>query len=207
MKILVTGFEPFGNNTVNPSSLAVELLPERIAGADIIKQTLPVAFGRAADMLIGRIHDLSPDAVICTGLAGRRNGIMPELIAVNLKNTSISDNSGKQPVWEKILPEGEDGLFSTLPVREMAQELALQGIPSEVSLSAGTYVCNEVMYRLLALQRKEFPDMMAGFIHVPYALEYLPDGSDAFSMPIGNIMQALEICISITAGKIQGTKL
>ena len=196
MKILVTGFEPFGGDTVNPSSLAVELLPDQIKETVIIKKTLPVVFGQAADLLIRTVEECSPDAVVCTGLAGGRKGITPELIAVNLRHARIPDNAGLQPEWEKILPEGEDGLFSTLPIREMTNALNAAGISAEISKSAGTYICNEVMYRLLAFCKKDYPEMPAGFIHLPYAAEYLPEGKEAFAMPLMQIKNALEICIS-----------
>ncbi len=204
MKILVTGFEPFGGDAVNPSFSAVSLLPEQIAGAVIIKQELPVAFGRAADLLIRSMMDQTPDAVICTGLAGGRSGITPELIAVNLRHARIPDNTGFQPEWEKISPEGEDGLFSTLPIREIVKALGVAGISADLSKTAGTYVCNEVMYRLLAYCKKEHPGMMAGFIHVPYAAEHLPEDKDVFSMPLQQIANALEICIREVAKDGEG---
>ena len=195
MKILVTGFEPFGVETANPSSLATRLLPERILDAEIIKKELPDIFGKAADLLTGTIKDHSPDAVVCTGLAGGRKGITPELIAVNLRHANIPDNAGLQPEWEKVVSEGEDGLFSTLPIREMVKALQAAGICAEISKSAGTFVCNEVMYRLLSFHKKEYPGMMAGFIHLPYAAEFPPEGKDVFSMPLPQIRNALEICI------------
>lgn len=198
-KILVTGFEAFGNDPTNPSSMAVGMLPEKAAGAVIIKKTLPVIFGKAADMLIETIRLHPPDGVICTGLAGGRKGITPELVAVNLRHARIPDNAQFKPVWEKILPEGEDGLFSSLPIRDMTDGLASLGIPAEISTSAGTFVCNEVMYRLLSFCKIERPGMIAGFIHVPYASEYLPEGKDAFCMPIRQIADSLEVCIRILA--------
>ena len=207
MKILVTGFEPFGGNTANASAIAVGLLPDRIAGADIIKRTLPVVFERAADQLIAFIHDYSPDAVVCTGLAGGRKAITPELIAVNLKCAQIPDNEGQQPVWEKILPGEEDRLFATLPLREMTEAMAVKEIPAEISRTAGTFVCNEVMYRLLVCRRNERPGMMAGFIHVPFAAEYLSEGNVAFSLPIQQIADALEICVREVVKAASGKEL
>lgn len=219
MKILVTGFEPFGGEAVNPSSIAVNLLPEQIDDADIIKRVLPVVFGKAADQLTELISYELPDAVICTGLAAGREGITPEQIAVNMRHARIPDNAGAQPKQEKILPDGEDGLFSTLPVREMVQAMNDAGIRAEISESAGTYVCNEVMYRLLDFCRKEFPDMKAGFIHVPLAADYLehavqcvPEGKEVSvvpvsengnAMPIEEIVRALKICVRKTVSRIK----
>lgn len=219
MKILVTGFEPFGGDAVNPSAMAVGLLPEQIDEADIIKKVLPVVFGEAADQLTEMIREELPDAVICTGLAAGREGITPEQVAVNMRHARIPDNAGAQPEQEKILPDGEEGLFSTLPVREMVQAMNDAGIHAEISETAGTYVCNEVMYRLLDCCRKEFPDMKAGFIHLPCALDHLesaaqclPEGTDVTAvpvsengnaMPIEEIVQALKICVRETASKIK----
>ncbi len=199
MKILLTGFEPFSEDLFNPSWEAVKLLPEQIEERQIIKTCLPVVFGKAADMLIEKIRETKPDAVICTGLAGGRKAVTPELIAVNLRSAGIPDNDGQQPVWEKILEDGEDGIFTKLPVREMKTQLLAAGIPAEISYSAGTYVCNEVMYRLLhyAGHENENPGMKAGFIHVPYAKEYLAEGKDAFALPVKEIAKALAVCVAV----------
>ena len=210
MKILITGFEPFGGDAVNPSSEAVGLLPDQIDGTDIIKKVLPVVFGDAADQLTEMIRETVPDAVICTGLAAGRKGITPELIAVNIRDARIPDNAGRQPEWEKILSDGPDGLFSTLPIREMTKAMSAAGIPAEISKSAGTYVCNEVMYRLLSFCRKEYPGMRAGFIHLPSTAEYLrpaegediqptePAAQAENALPLARIAQGLEICIRET---------
>lgn len=192
--ILVTGFEPFGGDEFNPSFEAVKRLPDRIKNTELVKSELPVLFDDAADKLESLIEKHHPDAVLCTGLAGGRKGITPEVIAVNLRNARIPDNAGRQPVWGKIVPDGPDGIFSTLPVREMTEALTAAGIPAAVSFSAGTFVCNEVMYRLLRLQREHFPEMTAGFVHVPYAEEFsCPEG--VFSMPLAEIVRGLEICV------------
>ena len=194
-KLLITGFEPFGAERYNPSIEAVKLLPEEIAGTQIIKAQLPVVFKTGAEILLQKVSEEAPDAVICVGLAGGRKAVTPELIAVNLKNASIPDNIGQQPVWERIEPDGEDGLFSTLPVKAIQERLEGYGFPSEISYSAGTYVCNEVMYRLLSFQKERERDMPAGFIHVPYASEFLSEDRKEFSMPLLEITRALIICI------------
>ncbi len=105
--------------------------------------------------------------MICTGLAGGRNGITPEMAAVNLKDARIPDNAGQKPVEEKIIREGPESLLSTLPVRKMKEELSGNGIPCDISYSAGTFVCNEVMYRLLFYMKESGREKKAGFIHVP----------------------------------------
>ncbi len=193
--ILVTGFEPFGGDSINPSFEAVKRLPDRIGSSDIIKAELPVVFGAAADRLLSLIDEYSPSAVLCTGLAGGRRAITPEVIAVNLRHAQIPDNSGKQPVWEMIEDSGPDGIFAALPVREMTAAMKEARIPAEMSFSAGTFVCNELMYRLLAAQREHFPEIPAGFVHVPFADEF-PHG-EAFSMPLEDIVRGLNLCAGI----------
>ena len=199
-KILVTGFVPFGGDAKNPSFEAVRLLPEVIGNARICRAELPVEFDRAGDRVTSLIDELRPDAVLCTGLAGGRKAVTPEVIAVNLRNARIPDNAGFQPVFEKILPDGPDGIFSALPVRAMTEALQADGIPAELSYSAGTYVCNEVMYRVLAHKQAHFPKMPAGFVHVPYAAEF-PHG-EAFSLPIEEIAKGLATCLTVIAGSI-----
>ena len=199
-KILVTGFAPFGGDAKNPSFEAVRLLPDMIGNACICKAELPVEFDRAGDLVTARIDELRPDAVLCTGLAGGRKAITPEVIAVNLRNARIPDNAGFQPVFEKILPEGPDGIFSALPVGEMTDAVQAAGIPAELSYSAGTYVCNVVMYRVLAHRQAHFPKMPAGFVHVPYALEF--SHGEAFSLPIKEIAKGLAACLTVIAESI-----
>ena len=195
MKILITGFEPFGEDTANPSYEAVKKLPPVIDTCEIETIELPVCFDSGSAKLLDLLDRNSYDAVICTGLAGSRTAITPEVIAVNLRHARIPDNAGSQPEWEKIVPAGEDGLFSTLPVRKMVEQLAEENLPAALSFSAGTYVCNEVMYRLLAYLKENKKNIPAGFIHVPYASETVPGGSELFFMPLGQITRGLELCI------------
>jgi len=185
--ILLTGFAPFDGDKLNPSWEAVKgvrALPGFEKKVDILE--LPVVFGQAAEKALAQIRLLRPSAVVCVGLAGGRKAVTPEVIAVNLKHARIPDNGGNQPQWEKILPEGPDGIFSRLPVREMADALNAAGIPGALSFSAGTYVCNEVMYRVL--HDYQGP---AGFIHVPKCLE---QGGE---MPLREMTDALAKCVSL----------
>ena len=202
MKILITGFEAFGDDEVNPSMEAIKNLPSAIEGCVIETAVLPVCFGGGSEKLTGMLEKNSFDAVICTGLAGGRTAITPEVLAVNLMHARIPDNAGHQPEWEKILPDGEDGLFSTLPVRKMVERLKEEDLPAEISFSAGTFVCNEVMYRLLAFLRETSGEIPAGFIHVPYASEYIKKGKSVFSMPIDQITRGLELCIQVLIEEI-----
>jgi len=183
--ILITGFAPFDGAKLNPSYEAAKGLKDIPGlGAQIEVLELPVVFGKAADMLMERIHKLKPSAVISVGLAGSRKAITPELIAVNFRNARIPDNEGNQPTYETISPNGPDGIFTRLPVRDMLQNMLEAGIPAALSTTAGTYVCNEVMYRLL-----HDYDGIAGFVHVPASLEL------GGSMSIAEMTKALAICV------------
>lgn len=167
MKVLVTGFEPFGGNAENTSWEAVRRLPDKIGEADICKLCLPVVFGEAGAILIRCMKVERPDAVISVGQADGREKITPERIAVNLRDARIPDNRGNQPQEEPVVPEGPDGIFATIPVKRIAEALRAAGIPAGVSGSAGTYVCNDVMYQALFGARELDVRPAAGFIHVP----------------------------------------
>ena len=163
--VLVTGFEPFGGEAVNASWEAVRRLPEQLDGWTVHRACLPVVFGGAAETVLRLAGELRPDAVVCTGVAGGRSAITPEVIAVNLCDARIPDNAGAQPRWQPIAPGGPDGLFSGLPVREMAAALRAVGLPAALSWSAGSYVCNDVFYRTVRRCREW--GIPCGFIHVP----------------------------------------
>jgi pyroglutamyl-peptidase len=170
-KLLLTGFEPFLNFPVNPTMQIVEELHGlEIGGYKIHSEVLPVDFKKAGDMLLEHIEVYKPDAVISLGLAGGRSKITPERIAINV-NDGASDNSGNVPVDEPIVAGGADGYFSTLPVREMVNSLKEVGLPAEISNSAGTYLCNHVMYRSLHLANEKQLDMKVGFLHIPASHE------------------------------------
>ena len=193
--ILISGFEPFGGERVKPSFEAVRRLPEELGGFRLIKTELPVVFEKAAEFLLEQIRDLRPDAVIAVGQAGGRREITPELIAVNIQNAGAPDKSGIRPDWFPILEDGPDGIFSRLPVREMVRAMNEAGIGASLSLSAGAYVCNDLMYRVLAATEES--DLPFGFIHVPFLPEQTADKPGAPSMPTEDIVKGLAICISI----------
>ena len=199
--ILITGFDPFGGETVNPSFEAVKRLPDEMDGFRLVKLEVPTVFGKGPDMAAAAAAELSPCAVLCTGQAGGRRAITPEVIAVNLRHARIADNEGCRPEWEKIDPAGPDGIFTTLPVREMADSMSREGIPASLSFTAGSFVCNELMYRMLREEAAPY----TGFIHVPYIPEQtaaMENGEQIFSMPPEQIVQALRICIRTVCGLI-----
>jgi pyroglutamyl-peptidase len=148
-KILVTGFQPFGGETMNPAWEAVRRLPDTIAGASVTKVEIPVVFGKGPEAVDKAIDEVQPDLVLCVGQAGGRAKITPEFVGINYADARIPDNDGNQPVAERIAADGPDAYFATLPVKAMVQAMAEAGIPAEVSYTAGTYVCNDVMYSLL----------------------------------------------------------
>lgn len=199
MKLLVTGFEPFGGETVNPSLEAMKRLPDLIGGAEVVKQALPTEFGRAGEVLSAALEEHRPDAVICVGQAGGRSAITIERVAINLRDASIPDNASAQPVDEPVLPEGETAYFSTLPIKAMVERIKSAGLPAFVSNTAGTYVCNEVLYTLLHMAETRYPGLRGCFIHVPYTMEQTankPNGTPGMSME--DITRAL-ICAAEAA--------
>ena len=167
MKILVTAFEPFGGELLNSSREALTLADKKTAGADIVKLILPVVFGESARLLEAAVQREAPDAVLCLGEAGGRDCITPERVAINLEDARIPDNAGVQPTDRPVEPGGPDACFTTLPVKRMARAIREAGLPASVSLSAGSFVCNHLMYSLLRFCQRESPGTRAGFMHLP----------------------------------------
>lgn len=196
MRIVVTGFDPFGGETVNPAYEAVKLLPDRVGDKELIKIEIPTAYRGGVKALEEAIERYQPDAVLSIGQAGGAACIRVERIAVNLAEARIPDNEGYQPVDKFLREDGENAYFSTLPVKEMQQAIVQVGYPSVLSYSAGTYVCNAVMYNALYLAQKHCPSMKAGFIHVPYApQQVIGRSADTSSMPVTAIAECLRAAI------------
>ena len=196
MKILLTGFDPFDREKVNPAFEAVKLLPDKIAGAQIVKLEVPTQFVRAGEVLEAAMAEHKPDVVICVGQAGGRAAITPEKVAINLMDGRIPDNAGYQPVDLPIRADGPAAYFATLPVKAMVQRMRDAGIPAAVSYTAGTYVCNYLLYTLLYLIDKKYPNVRGGFIHVPYAMAQVinkPLGTP--SMDLRQIARGLETAV------------
>lgn len=196
MRIIVTGFDPFGGETVNPAYEAVKLLPDRIGDKELIKIEIPTAYQGGVKALEEAIERYQPDAVLSIGQAGGAACIRVERVAVNLAEARIPDNEGYQPVDKSLREDGENAYFSTLPVKKMQQAIVQAGYPSVLSYSAGTYVCNAVMYNALYLAQKRYPSMKAGFIHVPYAPQQaIGKSTDTPSMPVTAIAECLQAAI------------
>jgi len=169
-KVLVTGFEPFGGATLNPSQLLVErLAKESLPGVELHTLILPVEFDKSASNLLAAIKSIDPEVVISFGQAEGRSAITPEKIAINLDDARIADNGGDQRQNQPILKTGADGYFSTLPVEKMVSELTQIGVPSALSLSAGSFVCNHIFY-LMQHELRE-TKIRSGFVHLPLVPE------------------------------------
>ena len=188
-KLLITGFEPFGGEALNPSWQAVSLLPNKIGEYVLSKLCIPVVFGEAAKRVIEFANEICPDVILCIGQAGGRNAVTPELVGINFRHAPIADNKGNQPKDEAIVIDGENAYFSTIPVRETAEAIQAVGVPSQVSYSAGAYVCNDVLYTLLAHFKDS--ETQVGFIHVPYCREQNKEPS----MSLHDIVKALMVAI------------
>lgn len=188
-KLLITGFEPFGPDSINPSWEAVKLLPTEINGYALTKMQLPVVFYKAAEMVIYAAKESNPDVILCIGLAGGRTSINPELLGINLRHGATPDNNGYKATYERITEEGAAAYFSTVPVFKIAESINAVGIPSNPSHSAGTYVCNDVLYSLL--HHFNNTATKVGFIHVPYSTDLKREPS----MEMSQIVKALTIAI------------
>lgn len=195
MKVLVTGFDPFGGESINPALEAVKMLKDEIAGAEIVKLQIPVVAGKSIEKVHEKMKEVNPDIVISVGQAGGRFGVTPERVAINITDARIPDNEGNQPIDEPIFADGDAAYFSNLPVKAMVQAIKDAGYPSSLSNSAGTYICNHVMYGILYYIHKEFPGVRGGFIHVPYAASQVVDKPNMPSMAIADITAALEAAI------------
>lgn len=195
MKILVTGFDPFGQDTINPALEAVKQLPNEILGASIIKLEIPTMFHQSANVVNLAIQQHQPDIVVHIGQAGGRFGITPERIAINLDDARIADNSSQQPIDQLIAENGPAAYFSQLPVKAMVAKMQEMGIPASVSNSAGTFVCNHIMYQTLHYCQMNYPQIQSGFIHVPYLPEQVADKANLPSMDLKTIVQGLVISI------------
>lgn len=195
MKILVTGFDPFGGEKVNPALEAVKSLPSVIHGAEIRWVEIPTVFYQSAEILETEIVRYQPDVVLCIGQAGGRASLTPERVAINQDDARIPDNQENQPIDTPIRLDGEAAYFSTLPIKAMVQAIKEVGLPATVSNTAGTFVCNHLMYQALYLADKKFPHMRAGFMHIPYMTEQVINKPNTASMNLADIVKGIEAAI------------
>jgi pyroglutamyl-peptidase len=195
-RVLVTGFEPFGGGTINPSAEIARALDGRaIAGRLVVGAVLPCVLGRSVVELRRLLRTVQPEVVICVGQAGGREDITPERVAINIDDARIPDNAGAQPVDMPVARRGPVGYWSTLPIKAIVAALRDRGIPASVSQTAGTFVCNHVFYGLMhALKRKK--GVRGGFVHVPYLPEQAAGG--AASLPLDVMIDGIAAAVETT---------
>lgn len=192
-KVLLTGFEPFGNATSNPSGEIVK----QINGDNIVTAILPVAYTQSAERLLSLIEQYKPSIVICLGQAEGRTAITPERVAINLDDARLADNEGVLRNDVKILEDGPDAYFSTLPVNEIVAAIKAQGIPAAVSLSAGAFLCNHVFY--IAQNKFAGSDVRSGFVHVPLMDSQAAEFPGLPTMPLDQMVRAVRAMIEVVA--------
>ncbi|WP_306318797.1 MULTISPECIES: pyroglutamyl-peptidase I [unclassified Streptomyces] len=190
-RVLLTGFEPFQGDSLNPSWEAAALVAAAPPdGIDLTALQLPCVFGESMKVLRAAIAEAEPDLVVCLGLAGGRPGVTVERVAVNVDDARIPDNAGAQPIDVPVVPDGPAAYFSTLPVKACVAAMRSAGVPAALSNTAGTFVCNHVAYGLAHLLTTELPHIRGGFVHVPWSPEQVPDGT-APSLPVETVASGI----------------
>jgi len=213
MKLLLTAFDPFGGDAINPALEAVKLVADKIGRFDIVKLEVPTVFRKSIDTVAKAIEEEKPDVVLCIGQAGGRFEITPERVAINVDDARIKDNEGNQPIDTKIFEDGENAYFTTLPIKAMVEAIREANLPAAVSNTAGTFVCNHLMYGVLYTLAKKYPHIKGGFTHVPFipaqvarrtpvapymALEDIKRGLEA---AIAAIDKNFDVDINVNGGK------
>lgn len=202
MKILVTGFEPFGGEKINPSIEAVKRLPDNIGGAEIIKMEIPTVRWKTLKKIDQAVEKYNPDVIISVGQAGGRSDINVERIGINVDDFRIEDNEGNQPCDEPINEAGPDGYFLNVPVKAMVDNIRKHQIPASVSNTAGTYVCNHVAYGTRRMIETKYPGKRSGFIHIPYLPQQVIDKKGVPSMSLQVVVEGLAAALEAIAEEI-----
>ena len=204
--LLLTGFEPFLEYTVNPTMRIAEKLDgEQINEYHVISRILPVDFNRSGELILQWIEELKPDAVVSLGLAAGRYKITPERVALNVKDGD-ADNEGYQPVDEPISAQGPAAYLSTLPVRSMTQALLQAGLPAEISNTAGAYLCNNIMYEGLHYAATNKPEMLSGFIHIPADHQLAIEHGKLPSWSHEDLLHGVQICLETLSNDVEEGK-
>ncbi len=199
MKVLLTAFDPFGGDTVNPANEAVKRVSNNVNGVEVVKVEVPTVFHKSIDVVAKAIEEEKPDAVFCIGQAGGRAELTPERVAINIDDARIADNEGNQPIDVKVFEDGEPAYFATLPIKAMVAAIRNAGIPSSVSNTAGTFVCNHLMYGVLYTLAKKYPGVRGGFMHVPFIPEQVITRANTPSMALSDIVKGIEAAITAIA--------
>ena len=203
-RILLCAFDPFGGESINPALEAVRAV--KLDGAEVEKCEVPTVFYKSVEVVLRKIEKFSPDAVVMIGQAGGRDKITPERVAINLSDARIADNEGNMPCDEPIVSGAPAAYFSTLPIKEIVRVLGEGGIPSAVSNSAGTFVCNHLMYGVLHYIAECGLDLPAGFIHIPYLPEQVTKKEGVASLPLELDVRAIEMALGVIIKQISGGK-
>ena len=216
MKILVTGFDPFGGEKINPALETIKRLPDTILGAQIIKLEIPTVVGKSLAKITEAVEKENPDAVLSIGQAGGRSEITVERVGINIDDCRIPDNEGNQPIDEPVIKGGPAAYFVTVPIKAIVENIKAHNIPASISNTAGTFICNHVCYGVahLAAQRTAAgKPMKSGFIHIPFLPEQVigkPALTPSMSLEtiVSGITHALEAIvkhgsdIKVSGGKI-----
>ena len=198
MKALVTGFEPFGGDTINASLEAVRRLPAQIGRLEIVTAQLPTSYARSLAALEAAIERTKPDIVLCVGQAGERAALCVERVAINVQDAEIADNDGAKPVDAPVIAGGPAAYLATLPARAVVAALHAEKLPAQLSMSAGTFVCNHVFYGLMHLAATRGQSFRAGFLHVPRLPQQAPDGK-ALYMALDDIVRGIVVVLESAA--------
>ncbi len=175
-KLLLAAFEPFGGENINASLEAQKMIPDRLGDWEIVKIRVPVIFGKDAETVLETAEEIQPKAILCLGQAETRELVSPEFVGINFMHGRIADNAGLKPVRQEIVPGGPAAYFTTMPAFEMTEAIKAAGVGTKVSYSAGTYVCNDLLYRLLHHYSLTGEEVTVGFIHVPVTPEQAGEG-------------------------------
>lgn len=207
MKILVSGFDPFGGEKINPAIESVKLLPDEIKGAKIIKLEIPTVIGKSLRKLEEVIEREKPDVVINVGQAGGRQDITVERVGINVDDCRIKDNEGNQPIDEPVVKGGPDAYFVTLPIKAMVKNMTDNKVPASISNTAGTFICNHVTYGMAHLAKTKYPNMKTGFIHIPFLPEQVLDKRNMPSMSLDLIVKGLTHAIEAVVENKEDIKI
>lgn len=197
MNILVAAFDPFGGEDINPALEAVKSLDDTIGDHQIAKLEIPTVFHKSKQVIEQELEQQNYDAVLVIGQAGGRFELTPERIGINVDDARIPDNEKNQPIDQSIQAEGEAAYFSNMPVKRMVAAIKEAGVPARLSNTAGTFVCNHILYQLGYIQATRFSNIRFGFIHVPYVPEQVTDKPNQPSMSLETMVKGLTAAIRV----------
>ncbi|MDO4170148.1 MAG: pyroglutamyl-peptidase I [Lachnospiraceae bacterium] len=207
MKILVTGFDPFGGEPINPAIETVKRLPDTIAGSQIIKLEVPTVCHKSLRVIDEAIAKYDPDVILSIGQAGGRSDITVERVGINIDDCRIPDNEGNQIIDEPVYPDGPAAYFVTLPIKSMVQKIQEKGIPASVSNTAGTFVCNHVTYGVCHLVATKYPGKRSGFIHIPFLPQQVITQKDMPSMSQDLMVEAITAALEAIIETVEDIKV